>query len=141
MSALRENRATVSDPQHLAIGCTSARRQCCPLTVVGCRPQRRLFLASITGPRTVQWSQDCRAAHFDAMVNGQRGLFGTQLVADLERTEGRPAQPFLLRITEIPVAGHELWQLRPDHVLVSAGLLRDTADFRRRLTPVVRALL
>lgn len=40
-----------------------------------------------------------------------------------------------------PVEGQHLWQLHPDHVLISAALLRDTAEYRRRLTPVVQALL
>ena len=38
------------------------------------------------------------------------------------------------------VLGQQLWQLPPDHVLVSSALLRDTAQYRQRLIPVVEAL-
>ena len=66
---------------------------------------------------------------------------GTSLVADLEREAGRTAQPFRLLVTEIPVAGRELWQLDPHHVLITAELLRDADEYRRLMTPVVQALL
>ena len=36
--------------------------------------------------------------------------------------------------------GQQLWLLRPDHVLVSAALLRDTAQYQERLMPFVEAL-
>ena len=41
----------------------------------------------------------------------------------------------------IPVAGKELWQLDPHHVLLTDELLRDSAEYRARITPVVQALL
>ena len=62
-------------------------------------------------------------------------------MADLEREAGRRAQPFQLRIIEIPVAGRELWQLDPHLVLVTAELLRDSDEYRRLMTPVLQALL
>jgi len=88
----------------------------------------------------VRWSEDRKHEHVTTMMSCERGLVETTLVSDMERAMKRTAQPFRLQITEIPVAGQELWQLRPDHVLVSTGLLRDTAHYRRRLTPVVHAL-
>jgi len=54
---------------------------------------------------------------------------------------GRRANPFNLRVSEIPVAGRELWQLDPGHVVVTAGLLGDPGEYRRRLTPILQALL
>jgi hypothetical protein len=69
-----------------------------------------------------------------------RGPVWSSLVADLEREAGRKAQPFQLQVTEIPVAGRELWQLDPHHVLVTAELVRDSDEYRRLMTPVVRAL-
>lgn len=59
----------------------------------------------------------------------------------LMRNLGRPAQPIQLRITQISVAGQELWQLDPHHVLLTAELLRDSNEYRRRITPVLQALL
>jgi len=39
------------------------------------------------------------------------------------------------------VAGKELWQLEPCHVLITAGLLGDSDEYRRLMTPIVRVLL
>jgi len=100
----------------------------------------------------VAWSRERKREHIDLMVglpdprsgrrerNG-RGIVETRLVADLEHQLGRLARPFQLRITEIPVAGKQLWQLDPHHVLLTAGLLRDSDEYRRQITPVVQALL
>lgn len=99
-----------------------------------------------------QWGRDRKQEHIELMIGtpdprpfhrGQkgRGLIETRLVADLERNLGRRARPFQLRITEIPVAGRELWRLDPHHVLVTAELLRDSDEYRRRITPVLQALL
>jgi hypothetical protein len=100
----------------------------------------------------VAWSKDRKREHVELMIgaphprsfhrgpNG-RGLLETRLVAALERNLGRRAQPFQLRITEIPVAGKELWQLDLHHVLLTAELLRDSGEYRRRITPVLQALL
>ena len=79
--------------------------------------------------------------HIDTVLRPGRPLVETTLVADLERTSGRRARPFHLRVTEIPVAGQHLWQLHPDHILISAALLRDTNEYRRRLTSVVQSLV
>lgn len=87
------------------------------------------------------WAQARKQEHIDTVLSPAHSLVETTLVADLERASGRQARPFRLRITEIPVAGQHLWQLHPDHILISAALLRDTTEYRRRLTPVVHALL
>lgn len=108
----------------------------------------------------VAWSHDRKREHVELMIGAPdtgplnpgpraqgllqstRGpLFESRLVADLERHLGRRARPFQLRITEIPVAGKELWQLDPHHVLLTAELLRDSDEYRRRITPVLQALL
>jgi hypothetical protein len=100
-----------------------------------------------------QWATDRKQEYIELMIGtpdtrpfhrgrrGGRGLFETRLVAGLERNLGRRAQPFQLRITVIPVAGKELWQLDPHHVLLTDDLLRDSVEYRRRITPVVQALL
>ena len=99
-----------------------------------------------------QWARDRKQEHVELVIGtpdprpfhrgrSGRGLVETRLVADLERDLGRRAQPFQLRITEIPVAGKELWQLEPCHVLITAGLLGDSDEYRRLMTPIVRALL
>jgi hypothetical protein len=87
------------------------------------------------------WAQTRKQEHIDTVLSPEGSLVETTLVADLERTSGRRARAFSLRLTEIPVEGQHLWQLHPDHVLISAALHRDTAEYRRRLTPVVQALL
>jgi len=87
------------------------------------------------------WAQTRKPEHVDTVLSPKRPPVETTLVADLERTSGRRARAFSLRLTQIPVEGQHLWQLHPDHVLISAALLRDTAEYRRRLTPVVQALL
>jgi hypothetical protein len=100
-----------------------------------------------------QWATDRKQEHIELMMGtpdprpfhrgrrGGRGLYETRLVAGLEQDLGRRAQPFQLWITVIPVAGKELWQLDPHHVLVTDELLRDSAEYRARITPVVQALL
>ena len=99
-----------------------------------------------------QWSRDRKQEHIELMIGSPTRLFHRtrkgrwqlverNLVADLEREAGRRAQPYQLRITEIPVAGRELWQLDPHHVLVTAELLRDSDEYRRLMTPVLQALL
>jgi hypothetical protein len=88
----------------------------------------------------VQWSDDRHQEHGATMQSSVGALFATKLVRTMERAMARTARPFHLRITEIPVQGQQLWQLRPDHVLVSSALLRDTAQYRQQLMPVVEAL-
>ena len=87
------------------------------------------------------WAQARKQEHIDTVRRPGRPLVETTRVADLERTSGRRARPFRLRVTEIPVAGQQLWQLHPDHILISAALLRDTNEYRRRLVSVVQALV
>lgn len=88
----------------------------------------------------VRWSNDRHQEHGATMQRSVGALFGTKLVRTMERALARTARPFHLRITEIPVLGQQLWQLRPDHILVSSALLRDTAQYRQRLMPVIEAL-
>jgi hypothetical protein len=100
-----------------------------------------------------QWGRKCTEDHIELMIGtadprplhrgrrGSRGLEETKLVAGLERKLGRRAQPFQLRITVIPVAGKELWQLDRHHVLLTDELLRNSEEYRGRITPVVQALL
>jgi hypothetical protein len=100
-----------------------------------------------------QWERERKEEHIELMIGtpdrrrfhrgrrGGRGLDHTRLVAGLERNLGRRARPFQLRITVIPVAGKELWQLDPHHVLLTDELLRDSVEYRRRITPVLQALL
>jgi hypothetical protein len=99
------------------------------------------------------WATDRKQEHIELMMGtpdprpfhrgrrGGRGLYETRLVVGLEQDLGRRAQPFQLWITVIPVAGKELWRLDPHHVLLTDELLRDSAEYRARITPVVQALL
>jgi hypothetical protein len=68
-------------------------------------------------------------------------LLETHLVAELEAAAGRRAQSFALQVTCIPCDGLTMWQLAPDHVLVTEGLLADAVAYRRRLAVVVQALV
>ncbi len=87
------------------------------------------------------WADARRQEHVEAVHGPDHSMLETALVADLERVSGRRARPFSLHVTEIPVAGQHLWQVQPDHVLISAGLFHDTNEYRRRMTPVIEALL
>jgi len=95
---------------------------------------RRHFLVA------VRWSEARKREHV-ALLTGSGGGKNARLVADLEQATGRGAQPFSLRVTEIPVAGSELWQLSAEHVVVTAGLLGEPEEYRRRIVPVLQALL
>jgi hypothetical protein len=88
----------------------------------------------------VRWSNDRHQEHGATMRSSVSGLLETKLVRGMERALARTARPFHLRITEIPVLGQHLWQLRPDYAWVSSALLQDTAQYRQQLTPVVEAL-
>jgi hypothetical protein len=68
-------------------------------------------------------------------------LLETDLVSELEAAAGRRAEPFALQVSCIPCAGLTMWQLAPDHVLVTEDLLADDVAYRRRLAVVVQALL
>lgn len=102
-------------------------------------------------PDAVTWSRERKREHIDLMTGASdrrrvrrargRALLETEMVADLEHKLGRRAQPFQLRITEIPVAGKQLWQLDPHHVLLTAELLRDSDEYQQQITPVLQALL
>lgn len=100
----------------------------------------------------VAWSRERQREHVERVMGApdrrrfhrgrnDRALLNTNLVADLERDLGRRAEPFELRITVIPVAGQQLWQLDPHHVLIAAELLADPDEYRRCITPVLQALL
>ena len=88
----------------------------------------------------VRWSNDRHQEHGATMQSSVGALFETKLVRSMERAQARTARPFHLRITVIPVLGQQLWRLRPDHVLVSSALLRDTVQHHQQLVPVVEAL-
>ncbi len=87
------------------------------------------------------WAVARKREHANAVLGPAHSLVETTLVADLEHAAGHLARPFSLHVTEIPVAGQRLWQIQADHVLVSAALIRDTSEYRRRMTPVIEALL
>ncbi len=89
----------------------------------------------------VKWSSDRHQEHGVSMRISDRGLAETTLVENMERALSRTPRSFHLRITEIPVEGQQLWRLQPDHVLVTADLLRDTARYLRHLTPVLEELI
>jgi len=85
-------------------------------------PQLQALVRSHFGA-AVRWSENRNREHIAVMTDPGRGADETRLVADLESACGRRAALFNLRVTEIPVAGRELWQLHPEHVVVTAGRL------------------
>jgi hypothetical protein len=89
----------------------------------------------------VQWGNDRHQEHGATTRSSDHALAETTLVKNMERDLARTAQPFHLQVTVIPVDGQQLWRLSSEHVLVSANLLRDTAQYLRRITPVVEALI
>jgi hypothetical protein len=89
----------------------------------------------------VRWSNDRHQEHGATMQSSVGALFETKLVRTMERALARTARPFHLRITDIPVLGQQLWQLSPDHILVSSALLRDITPYQQQLIPVVEALI
>ena len=83
-------------------------------------------------PRTssdaVRWSNDRNRERAGTKQGKVGELVETKLVRDMEAALGRTAQPFRPWVTEIPVDGQHFWQLGPEHVLLTADLLRDTAQ-------------
>jgi hypothetical protein len=63
-----------------------------------------------------------------------------RVVQEVERELGRPAAPFDLLISLLPVYGSWGRRVRRDHVLISRGLGREAAEFEAFLAPVVREL-
>ncbi|MGY1854977.1 hypothetical protein [Modestobacter sp. SYSU DS0290] len=86
----------------------------------------------------VRWSSNGRRDHAEYMI-GRRLPLG-ELVAEVELALGRPAEPFTLRIDEVPVAGRTWRRVADAHVLVSPGLLRDPTALVTELRPVVQEL-
>jgi hypothetical protein len=86
----------------------------------------------------VRWANQ----HRDPRVTQptENALMPTHLVAELERAAGHKAAPFDLRVSVIPVEGKTMWQLAPDHVMVTQQLVADHEAYRRRLAVVVQAL-
>lgn len=85
-----------------------------------------------------RWSDGTRDEHAERMTVG-RLPFG-ELVTEVEAGLGRRAEPFILRIDEVPVVG-QTWQPVSDaHVLVSPALLRDPATLFAELRPAIHRL-
>jgi len=129
----RRSARSLAGGDHLVVGPTRFRLPGCGTAAAGAGQEP--FRAA------VRWSENRNREHIAVMTDRGRGADERRLVADLESACGRRAAPFNLRVTEIPVAGRELWQLHPEHVVVTAGLLGDPGEYRRRLTPVLQALL
>ena len=69
----------------------------------------------------------------------RRGREG-DVVRTVEGEIGRKARPFLLTVTELPVAGPFGLRASPRHVVVSRTLRDAPAAYERWLTPVIREL-
>lgn len=63
-------------------------------------------------------------------------LEGT-LMREVERQLGRPAEPFALQISELPVDGDLHLRAAPWHLLVSRAFRRNTESYRAWLQPVL----
>ena len=85
------------------------------------------------------WMGTVRNYELERRKSG-RPLQLTEFVNGFEERLGRPVRPFVLSITELPLAGAGGWVLDPNHVLISSRLSDDDAALRSFLQPVVEAL-
>ncbi|WP_029136508.1 hypothetical protein [Nakamurella lactea] len=65
----------------------------------------------------------------------------TELVNDVERSAGRAAKPFELRITVISVQTKHAWVLGPGHLLITHRLIHDDENMLDWLRPQLRELV
>ncbi len=87
------------------------------------------------------WASQRHREHAQLVLHGPRPGVEGEVVREAERNLGRQAQPFRLRITELPVQGQHGWRLGADDVLVSRSLLTDRDAYRNWLAPVVADLV
>lgn len=84
-----------------------------------------------------QWSQDRKREFAHLLTQSGRSPVELDVVRQVERRLRRVAQPFHLRIMEIPVDGLHGWRLRRDRALISRALLVDVRAYRIWLEAVV----
>ena len=82
------------------------------------------------------WTAARKGEHAAALHRGTEG----DLVRAVEAELGRKARPFLLRVTELPVAGPFGLRVSTSHLVVSRTLRDDPAAYEEWLTPVLREL-
>jgi len=85
------------------------------------------------------WMGTVRNAELERQQSGD-SLHLTHFVNGFEEKLGRPVRPFVLTMTELPLAGAGGWVLDPNHVLISTQLSDDASALRTFLQPVVQAL-
>jgi hypothetical protein len=104
-------------------------------------PLRPLLAAGLDAANA--WYAEREREDFDERRFGDR--FGAALpiggiVREIERELGRPAAPFNLLISIVPVKGVWGRRVRFDHVMISKALCREAGGFAAFIEPVVREL-
>lgn len=61
-------------------------------------------------------------------------------IADVEKTRGRPAQSFELRVQVLPFTQRGMWWIGPLTIAVTDGLRGDAVAFDRAIRPVISEL-
>ena len=91
-------------------------------------------------PDAISWSSSRKREFVSFVTGSSRPRVETEVVRDIERSRGRTARPFDLRITELPVTGTDAWRVGPQHLIVTRALFTDTTAYRTRMHTVVEEL-
>jgi hypothetical protein len=103
---------------------------------------RELLAAQLAGPDFPVWLSGRQLDEADFMTApGRPQLNEIKLIAAMAKHRRRPARPFQLSITVIPVQAKQGWRLAPDHLLITRSLLTDVPSYQAFLEPVVAELV
>ena len=91
-------------------------------------------------PDAIRWSASRKREYVTLMTGSNRPSVEGDVVREIERSLGRTAQPFELRITVLPVSGIHAWRVRPQHLVVTRALFTDTTTYRMRLHTIIEGL-
>jgi hypothetical protein len=91
-------------------------------------------------PDAIRWSASRQREHVTFMTGSNRRPVAGDVVREIERSLGRPARPFELRVTVLPLTGTHAWRVDPQHLIVTRALFTDTTAYRTRLHTVVEDL-
>lgn len=85
-----------------------------------------------------EWLSGRKFEEMDLMLEGPRPrLMETKLVARWEKAHKRPARPFRLYFTILPVQTSQSWRITPEQVLITRGMMADVPAYER----LVRSLI
>jgi hypothetical protein len=88
----------------------------------------------------VRWGSDRRREEAEAVERHASVNSEAELVRTVEAEIGRTVRPFVLDVTELPVAGAYGRRVSAGQVVVSRALRADAAAYQRWLLPVIREL-